>query len=170
MSADPLTPGIGCDAIKQAQVVTAEKKRKSAKDGEGGVNASPEHWYLTDGTSDEREKKDADAADETEVDDPAIADRIAIGSEEEEGKEDAREGKPIGAVGEKGRGGGGRGERAVNAEDPGKERRASAEVDRAGEMIEEPLRLMNERKEDQAAEQKASHNDGETKADSRDEV
>ena len=82
LAANKLSTHVALDAVKQAQVVTAEKQGKRAKDGERGINASPEKGYLADRASDEREKHDTDAAGQTEVNDPAIAIGIAIGAHE----------------------------------------------------------------------------------------
>lgn len=162
--ANPLALGVGGDAIDQAQVVPAEQKGKSAEDGKGGVDEAPEERDAADRAGDEGQEKDAGAADEAEVDDPLVADRVAIGAEEEDGEEEMGECEPIGAVGEEGGGDGGGGEGEMDAEDPFKEWGTGAEVGGAGEEIEQELGLADEGKGGEAAEHQADDHESEAEA------
>ena len=160
-----LTLCIYLDAVEQAQVVATEQERNRAEDGERGVNAPPEHRNVADGPGDKGEQKDTNAAEKAEINDPAIADGIAVGANEENGKEDMCKSEPICAVGEKGSGDRGRGEGEMHLKDPLEEWSAGAEVDGMGEGVEQPLRLPDERKGCHTAEKKTGDDDGEAEAD-----
>ncbi len=165
-----LALGGAVDVIEQMQVVPAEQEREGVKEGDGGVKVAPEERDTAEGAGDDDEQKHADAGEEAEVDDPAVAEGIAVGAEEEEGEEDVGEGEGVCAEGKEGGGGGGRGQGEVDAEDPIEKGGSGAEVGGAGKEVEEGLRLAQQGKAGEAFEEQAGHQKGEAEADAGEEA
>ncbi len=65
----------------------AEKKRHAAEDAEAAIDETPGERYSPDRSGDERERNDAGAGDESEIEEPAIADRIAVRADECDGED-----------------------------------------------------------------------------------
>ncbi len=80
----------------------AEKKRNAAEDAKAAIDETPRKWNAADGAGNERERDDSGARDEAEVEEPAVADGIAIWSDEGDGDNEMCEGEPVCAVGEEG--------------------------------------------------------------------
>ncbi len=156
--------------FEEVEVVAAEQEGESAGDRECGVDEAPKDGDAAERAGDEGEQKDAGAGDKTEVDDPLVADRIAIGAEEEDGEEEIGEREGVGAVGEERCSHGGCGKGEVNAEDPLKERAAGAEVGGAGEEVKQGLGLPHKRKAREAGHEEAQDQKSETEADAREEA
>lgn len=91
------------DLLKTLQVfdaVEADEKRDGPEYAEAAVDETPGQRDPSELAGDKGEGNDRDAGDDTELEDPFVADGIAQGAEERDGEDEVREAKPVGAIGE----------------------------------------------------------------------
>ena len=92
------------DLLKTLQVfdaIEADDKRDDSEDPEAAVDETPGQGDASELARDKGERNDCDAGDDAELEDPLVADGIAPGAEEGNGKDKVREAKPVGSIGEK---------------------------------------------------------------------
>jgi hypothetical protein len=92
------------DLLKTLQVfdsVEADEERDGPEDPEAAVDETPGQGDASELARDKGEQNDCDAGDDAELEDPFVADGIAPGAEEGNGKDKVREAKPVGSIGEK---------------------------------------------------------------------
>jgi hypothetical protein len=92
------------DLLKALQVfdsVETDEKRDGSEDAKAAVDETPAQGDASELARDKGEGNDCDAGDDAELEDPLVADGIAPGAEEGNGKDKVREAKPVGSIGEK---------------------------------------------------------------------
>jgi len=80
----------------------ADHEWQSTEDAKATVDKTPRQRDATDLAGDERERNDAGAGNQAEGDNPLVADRIDVGTNECNGDGEMSEGKPVGAISEEG--------------------------------------------------------------------
>lgn len=92
------------DLLKTLQVfdsVEADEERDGPEDPEAAVDKTPGQGDASELARDKGEGNDRDAGDDTELEHPLVADGVAYGAEESNGKDKVREAQPVGSIGEK---------------------------------------------------------------------
>src|SRR5579871_4738932 len=107
--------------FKPADITQAEEQRDRAKDAEAGVDTTPVERNATNGPGDEGERDNARAGDESEMQDPFIADGVDQRSDKSDGDDQMPEGQPVSSVGHERIVAVGDGDAFVNAAQPGLE-------------------------------------------------
>jgi hypothetical protein len=82
-----------------ADVVEAEEEGNDAEDAEAAVDETPIGRYTPDGSGDEGERDHPGARNDSELEDPFVADGINERADESNGDDEMGEGEPVGTVG-----------------------------------------------------------------------
>lgn len=80
----------------------ADQEWQSTEDAKATVDKTPRQRDATDLAGDESKRDDSDAGNQAERDDPLVANRIDVGTNECYGDGEMSEGKPIGSVSKEG--------------------------------------------------------------------
>ncbi len=141
----------------------ADEEGHGSEDAEAAVHEPPEGWDAAERTRDQRQRQDADARENAELENPLIADGVGERAEEGDGEDQVREGEPVGAIGEEGRAQALLGERDVDAIDPGDDwgRQKWVGCEQAGEERS----LIQQREGSDAGEDEAGDEDAKPDAD-----
>jgi hypothetical protein len=90
------------DTLEERDVAAAEQEWDAADDTETAIDQAPRKGNAAQRAGDECQRKHGSAGDESESDDPLVADGIEVRPDECHRDDKMREGEPIRAVGEKG--------------------------------------------------------------------
>ena len=103
---------------------SAAQEGDRAEDSKAAVDQSPWEWNAAYVTSDESEWNDSGTSDQAKGDDPLIADRVAVGADEEKREYEMGECEPIGTIRQEGIARIGVGERVKDDRDPRQQMRS----------------------------------------------
>lgn len=81
-------------------VVEADEEGDGSEDAEAGVDETPGERDAAHRAGDEGERKHADAGDDSELQDPFVADGVDEWADEGDCEDEVGEGQPVSAVGE----------------------------------------------------------------------
>src|SRR5579863_7072803 len=89
-------------ALETADITQADEERYDADDAEAAIDEAPVERNAANGSGDEGQWKNTDTGDDSEDEDPFVANRIDERAEESKSNDEVPEGEPVGAVGHEG--------------------------------------------------------------------